>query len=171
MSAEVTAFCVSWAVAGIDPSEYWDRIKALQADSVQAWEPVLGKSWERAGYASPKDYLAQGWKELLFEFDKIPLAMAKDSSDICDILGGGWGSDEALACALACVLRFPKDYAAAIKRGANTGGDSDSIASIAGAISGAYLGHNAVPKDWRKRIENRQLLIDLSKQLCQRHAR
>ena len=115
--------------------------------------------------------MAQGWKELLFEFDKIPLAMAKDSSDICDILGGGWGSDEALACALACVLRFPKDYAAAIKRGANTGGDSDSIASIAGAISGAYLGHNAVPKDWRKRIENRQLLIDLSKQLCQKHAR
>jgi len=170
VSAEVTAFCVSWAVASVEPAEYWDRIKALQADSVQAWEPVLGKSWKRSGYASPKDYLAQGWKELLFEFDKIPLAMAKDSSDICDILGGGWGSDEALACALACVLRFPKDYAAAIKRGANTGGDSDSIASIAGAISGAYLGHNAVPKDWRKRIENRQLLIDLSNQLCQKHA-
>jgi ADP-ribosylglycohydrolase len=171
VSAEVTGFCISWAVAGVAPSEYWDRIKALQTDSVQAWEPVLGKSWQRAGYASPKDYLMQGWKELLFEFDKIPLAMAKDSSDICDILGGGWGSDEALACALACVLRFPKDYAAAIKRGANTGGDSDSIASIAGAISGAYLGQNAVPKDWRKRIESRQLLIDLSKQLCQGHAR
>jgi hypothetical protein len=94
VSAEVTAFCVSWAVAGIDAAEYWDRIKTLQADSVQAWEPVLGKSWKRSGYASPKDYLAQGWKELLFEFDKIPLAMAKDSSDICDILGGGWGSDK-----------------------------------------------------------------------------
>jgi hypothetical protein len=26
-------------------------------------------------------------RKLLFEFDKIPLAMAKDSSDICDILG------------------------------------------------------------------------------------
>jgi len=171
VSAEVTALCVSWAVAGIAPSEYWDRIKARQPDSVQAWEPILGRSWEKAGYASPKDYLTEGWKELLLEFDKIPLAMAKDSTDICDILGGGWGSDEALACALACVLRFPRDYAEAIKRGANTGGDSDSIASIAGAISGAYLGHNAVPKDWRKRIESRQLLIDLSKQLCQRHAR
>ena len=45
VSAEVTAFCVSWAVAGLAPSEYWDRIKALQADSVQAWEPVLGRSW------------------------------------------------------------------------------------------------------------------------------
>jgi ADP-ribosylglycohydrolase len=171
VSAEVTAFCVSWAVAGLAPSDYWDRIKALQTDSVQAWEPVLGNSWERAGYASANDYLTQGWKELLIEFDKIPLAMAQDSSDICEVLGGGWGSDEALACALTCVLRFPKDYAEAIKRGANTGGDSDSIASIAGAISGAFLGHHAVPKEWRKRIESRQLLTDLAKQLCRRHAR
>jgi ADP-ribosylglycohydrolase len=169
--AEVTAFCVSWALAGIAPSQYGDRISVLQSESVQAWEPVLGRSWERAGFASPKEYLDQGWKELLSEFEKIPLAMAKDSCDICDILGGGWGADEALACALACVLRFPADYAAAIKRGANTGGDSDSIASIAGAISGAYLGYKAVPKDWRKRIESRHLLIDLSRQLCASHAR
>src|SRR5262245_56638117 len=171
VSAEVTAFCVYWAVAGVAPSEYEERAKALQPESVQAWEPILGKSWDRAGYASPKEYLTQGWKELLFEVDKIAQATAKDSSDICEILGGGSGADEALACALACVLRFPKDYAEAIKLCANTGGDSDSIASIAGAISGAYLGHNAVPKDWRKRIENRQLLVDLAKQLCQRHSR
>ena len=59
VSAEVTAFCVAWAVAGVAPCEYWDRIKALQTDSVQAWEPVLGKSWQRAGYVSSKDYLMQ----------------------------------------------------------------------------------------------------------------
>ena len=97
--------------------------------------------------------------------------MAKDSSDVCEILGGGWGSDEALACALACVLKFPKDYASAVRRGATTGGDSDSIASIAGAISGAYLGHNAIPKDWRKRIENRLSLIEISKNLCRKHSK
>jgi ADP-ribosylglycohydrolase len=65
---------------------------------------------------------------------------------------------------------FPKDYASAIRRGANTSGDSDSIASITGAISGAYLGYNAIPKDWRKRIENRQTVIELSKQLYEKHA-
>jgi ADP-ribosylglycohydrolase len=169
--AEVTAFCVSWAVEGIDPSEYWDRIKAQQNESLQAWESILGKSWQRAGHASPQGYLEAGWGQLLTELGKMPLALAKDSADVCEILGGGWGSDEALACALACVLRFPKDYAAVVKRGANTSGDSDSIASIAGAISGAYLGYRAIPKDWRKRIENRQTLIELSKQLYQKHTR
>lgn len=167
--AEVTAFCVSWAAAAIDPAEYRERIKALQRESQRAWEPVLGESWRRAGYSSPQDYLSAGWVELLAELDKIPLALERNAADVCEVLGGGWGSDEALACALACVLKFPQDYAAAVSRGANTGGDSDSIASIAGAISGAYLGHNAIPKDWRKRIEDRQALIELSKQLYQKH--
>ncbi len=169
--AEVTAFCVSWAVEGIAPGEFLPRIKALQPDSIGSWEPLLGKSWERAGYASPESYLKVGWSELCSEFEKIPLALSKDPADVCDVLGGGWGADEALACALACVLRHPEDYASAIKLGANTGGDSDSIASIAGAISGAYLGHNAISKDWRKRIENRKNLIELSKQLYQKHAK
>ena len=169
--AEATAFCVSWAVAGIDPSGYLERMKALQRDSLQSWDPVLGKSWKRAGYARPEDYLAAGWAQLLGELEKVPLALAKAPADVCEILGGGWGSDEALACALACVLKFPKDYMGAVRSGANTGGDSDSIACIAGAISGAYLGHKSIPKNWRRHIENRQTLIELSRQLYQKHAR
>jgi ADP-ribosylglycohydrolase len=171
VAAEVTAFCVAWATAGIDPSEYESQIHQIRHESIVAWEPVLGQIWKRAGYAAPQDYLKVGWDELMAELGKIPTAMAKDSSDVCEILGGGWGSDEALACALACVLKFPKDYVSAVRRGANTGGDSDSIASIAGAISGAYLGHNAIPKDWRKRIENRQSLIEISKNLCRKHSK
>ena len=167
--AEVTAFCVSWAVAGIPPEDYWPRIKVLQAESLESWDPVLGTSWKRAQYSSTREYLQAGWTQLLSELDKMPQALAQDSADVCEVLGGGWGSDEALACALACVLKYPRDYAAAVKRGANTSGDSDSIASIAGAISGAYLGHNAIPKGWRKRIENRQTLIELSKQLYREH--
>ena len=54
VSAEVTAFCLSWAVAGIAPDEYWDRIRALQADSVQAWEPTLGRSWEQGRLCQPE---------------------------------------------------------------------------------------------------------------------
>jgi ADP-ribosylglycohydrolase len=89
--------------------------------------------------------------------------------DVCDLLGGGWVAEEALACSLACVLKHPSDYDAAVKRGANNGGDSDSIASITGAISGAYLGVSAIPKHWRKRVENRAVLIELSKQIYEEH--
>jgi ADP-ribosylglycohydrolase len=167
--AEVTAFCVAWAVSGIPPSEFCERTRNLQSQSIASWDPVLGQSWKRAGYTSPKEYLGAGWAQLSSELDKISQSLAQDPSDVCEILGGGWGSDEALACALACVIEFPEDYGAAIKRGANTSGDSDSIASIAGAISGAFLGTAAIQKDWRKRIENRRALVNLSKKLCLAH--
>ncbi|PJF38425.1 MAG: hypothetical protein CUN54_10890, partial [Phototrophicales bacterium] len=71
-----------------------------------------------------------------------------------DHIGQGWVGEEAVALALYCVLKYPDDYLACIRRGANTNGDSDSIASIAGGISGAKLGLNAIPEDWRTRCEN-----------------
>ena len=50
-------------------------------------------------------------------------------------------------------------------RGANTNGDSDSIACIAGGISGAYLGIDAIPDDWINRIEKTDYLNALAKRL------
>ena len=46
--------------------------------------------------------------------------------------------------ALYCFCKSPDDFLATIRRGANTQGDSDSIACIAGGISGAYLGHPGI---------------------------
>jgi len=50
-------------------------------------------------------------------------------------------------------------------RAANTNGDSDSIASIAGSISGAYLGVNAIPEPWVERIEKSAYLDNLAYRL------
>lgn len=64
-----------------------------------------------------------------------------------DHIGQGWTGEEAVALALYCALHYPDDYLACIRRGANTNGDSDSIASIAGGIMGARLGLDAIPED------------------------
>jgi ADP-ribosylglycohydrolase len=159
VAAEITAMCVAWAAQGIPPLEYLDRIRNLRQSSAQVWNVALGDVWRRAS----------GWTELLAALDRVPQAVSKNSEDICELLGGGWIAEEALACALACVLKSPQDYSSTVRRGANSSGDSDSIASIAGGISGAFLGMKAIPKDWRKRIENRQSLIDLSKHLYLEH--
>jgi len=45
------------------------------------------------------------------------------------------------------------------------GGDPDTLGAIAGAFSGSYLGVKKIPKDWRSRLENRDLLEDLAKRL------
>jgi len=53
--------------------------------------------------------------------------------------------EETVAHRLQCFLRYPHSYERSVLCAANTNGDSDSIACMAGAISGAYLGINAIP--------------------------
>lgn len=87
-----------------------------------------------------------------------------------DHIGQGWTGEEAVALALYCALRYPDDYLACIRRGANTNGDSDSVASIAGGFVGARLGLGAIPEDWRKRCENTDYLNDLAERMAKARA-
>ncbi len=66
----------------------------------------------------------------------------------------GWRSHHALACALLCADLFPDDPVAALRRATVTGGDSDSIAAIAGAVLGA-LHSDPWPSSWFERLEPR----------------
>ena len=61
-------------------------------------------------------------------------------------------SIEELPVALGMVLVADGDYEAAVLGAVNYGRDSDSIASMAGAICGALGGHAVVPSDWATRI-------------------
>jgi ADP-ribosylglycohydrolase len=51
--------------------------------------------------------------------------------------------------------------------GANVGYDTDTIASMAGALSGTLNGFNYVPKDWYRTVEkvNGLNLISMAKEL------
>lgn len=55
-----------------------------------------------------------------------------------------WAADEAAAAALYIYLKYPNDLGIALKVGANTTGDSDTIATLAGALVGACAGINAL---------------------------
>ncbi len=84
-----------------------------------------------------------------------------------DHIGEGWIAEEAVALALYCVIRYPDDYVACVRRGANSSGDSDSVACIAGGIMGVRLGLKAIPLDWIERCENRDYLRDLAARMTQ----
>jgi len=104
------------------------------------------------------------------EFDeailKVPQCLEwEDEEKALDSLGQGWIGEEAVALALYCFLRYPDDYKKTVLRGANTNGDSDSIACIAGAISGAWLGVDAIPKEWVGSIEKAEQLALLAERL------
>jgi ADP-ribosylglycohydrolase len=92
----------------------------------------------------------------------------EDEEKALATLGEGWVGEEAVALALYCFLKHPDDYKKVVIRGANTNGDSDSIACIGGSISGAYLGIGAIPDQWVKEIEKSGYLNDLATRLAEK---
>jgi ADP-ribosylglycohydrolase len=108
---------------------------------------------------------AIGAREMLAALDATEAALDKETDDVCSLLGGAWIGEEAVATALWCTLKARGDFREAVLRGANSSGDSDSIACIAGSIAGTLGGIAAIPPAWIDRVEKRQLLDDLAKAL------
>jgi ADP-ribosylglycohydrolase len=77
----------------------------------------------------------------------------------------GWAAHEAVAAAVYVFVRHPDDPAAAILEGANTPGDSDSIATLAGALTGGRRGIAGLPESWVRDVERSAELLSLSAQI------
>jgi ADP-ribosylglycohydrolase len=77
----------------------------------------------------------------------------------------GWAAHEAIAAAVYVFVRHPDDPAVAILEGANTPGDSDSIATLAGALTGARNGIDAIPAEWVRDVERSEELTKLAEQI------
>ncbi len=74
----------------------------------------------------------------------------------------GWAADESVAAAVYCFVRNPNNIQAALAMGANTPGDSDSIATLAGALVGAHS--SQVLSDYTL-LENQEELKKLASQV------
>lgn len=87
-----------------------------------------------------------------------PLGRASRLSDVRDL--GLFGNGiEATASAVTAVASFgltPDSYGATVGNAILLGGDTDTIAAMAGAISGAYLGVQAIPKHLLENLEDRK---------------
>ena len=71
---------------------------------------------------------------------------------IVQILGNGIKAQEAVPMAIYCCLAHPDSYEKAVEAAIFLGGDTDTIASMTGAISGAALGESHVPERWLQRV-------------------
>jgi hypothetical protein len=60
--------------------------------------------------------------------------------------------DQTVPAALYCWADSPGDLRKCIEQAVLLGGDTDSVAAIAGAICGANLGSDSVPQDWLSRL-------------------
>ncbi|WP_223736197.1 ADP-ribosylglycohydrolase family protein [Streptomyces purpurogeneiscleroticus] len=165
-ASDLTAWAVRLLAQGADPAELPRLLRTyVHAERTTYHADWLGDLWQRAGAASPEAFIAYGWDECRGALDRLDAALRNPDpeADPCLATGEGWIAEEALATALLCFLLFPEEPVTALRRGAVTAGDSDSIACLAGAFAGAHLGADAWPAAWVDRIEHRDELLSFGR--------
>ncbi len=145
-SGVATAYLTSLALKEEDPNTYISRLVTLA-----------------------KSRFGEDSREFVEKIKQVEQALTmKDKHQAITTLGEGWKGHEAVAIALYSFLRSPKDFEETIITAVNHNGDSDSTGCIAGAISGAYNGIQAIPQRWINVIENRKGLEKISEDLVKR---
>jgi poly(ADP-ribose) glycohydrolase ARH3 len=89
----------------------------------------------------------------------------QDKAKVVAVLGNGIEAPRSVPTAIYCFLRQPQSYKDTVIYAISLGGDTDTIAAMAGAISGAYLGIEAIPSEWRAKLENREYIETLAEKL------
>lgn len=120
----------------------------------------------RAAPTSPQEFIERGWDKVIDSILGIYDAPRRPKQDPCDVAGQGWVAEEALTVALHTLLCFPDDPTNALRRAAFTNGDSDSIASITGALAGAAYGRRYFPHGWIENLEYRREIDSLTARLA-----
>ncbi|MBL8112114.1 MAG: ADP-ribosylglycohydrolase family protein [Acidobacteria bacterium] len=115
--------------------------------------------------ATPQLIEEAGIGEMLRALDRTAQSLGVEAANVCDLLGEAWIGEEAVSTALWCVARAGDDFRQSVLRGANSSGDSDSIACIAGSIAGALHGVAAIPEEWVRDVEKTELLDRLAREL------
>lgn len=150
-TALAAADLTTWAIRYLALGGAFGSIVSMLRDTIADYRKVDRVPGVRSDYLP----MRLGWDECDDALAAVELAVEVDDrrGDPCRITGAGWIAEEALATALHCALLYPEDPVKAIRRAAVTSGDSDSIASITGALMGAAYGQSAWPAKWHEVIE------------------
>ena len=82
-------------------------------------------------------------------------------------IGNGIAASEAVPAALHAALTHHGSFSDAVHYAIGLGGDTDTIAAMAGALSGALLGYDAIPGEWLERLEAHDELVALADRLLE----
>ncbi|MGA5508479.1 ADP-ribosylglycohydrolase family protein [Streptomyces umbrinus] len=155
-ASDLTAHAVRLLAQGAEPTGLVGQLRSYAYENRTRYnERWLGDLWTRFQDPTPTHFISRGWDECLEVLERLQTALRSPSpeTDPCLATGAGWIAEEALATGLLCFLLFVDEPVTALRRAACTSGDSDSIACLAGAFAGAYLGADAWPTEWADRIE------------------
>ncbi len=102
--------------------------------------------------------------------ERLHLAQRIQSRDELPKLGNGIAAQDSAIASIACFTLWPDSYEQVIANAILIGGDTDTIAAMAGAISGAHLGIDAIPKRFLACLEDdlkgRSYILELAHRLA-----
>lgn len=98
------------------------------------------------------------------------VASQNDARLVATTIGNGITAIEAVPAALASFVANIDSFEATVGFAIKLGGDTDTIASMAAALSGAYLGDSAIPRQWAERAEGARSMGRLAGILLDRAA-
>jgi poly(ADP-ribose) glycohydrolase ARH3 len=130
----------------------------------------------RAGLGYFAD-LMQDTSKFSTALDAIEHGLARGAScmEMSVTLGTGIEVYEAVPMALYCFLRHAESLADVVQQAIFIGGDTDTIASIVGAISGASLDEGAIPANWLAAVREETyppvVIRELADRLYDQHVR
>jgi ADP-ribosylglycohydrolase len=138
---------------------------------------AVGVALSLLGFAPPRVLeMAASFSERVDRDLGRRLLMAKELIDLdppeaLEVIGTSPMAVETVPAAFYCFLKFEPEEA--LIAAASSGGDTDSIASIAGALAGASRGTGWIPERWlacleeRERIEEMAMgLADVAERIC-----
>jgi poly(ADP-ribose) glycohydrolase ARH3 len=94
------------------------------------------------------------------------LMLRPDPEKMVYELGNGIEAFNSVPTAICCFLSWPGSFTDAVFGAISLGGDTDTIGAMTGAISGAYLGVDAIPHRCQDKLENRRYIAELAVSLC-----
>jgi len=140
--AAIQAYAVALAV-NVDPSSGLDSHAFLRKLEDFTHNEVYKQKLERA------------WK-LLGETNKVKIVRE---------LGNGVEAYNSVPTAIYCFLRNWNSFEDSVLYAVSLGGDTDTIGAMTGAISGAYHGVEAIPEQWKSRLEQIDYIEELAEKL------
>ena len=138
--------------------------------AIQAYAVALAVQTE-GGNLNPEEFL-----ERIVNFtensvyrkklEKARLLLKKDNKkEVIKMLGNTVEAFNSVPTAVYCFAKNHQSYAKAVLYAVSLGGDTDTLGAMTGAIAGAYHGIENIPNIWIKKLENREHINTLAKEL------
>ncbi|UCH51154.1 MAG: ADP-ribosylglycohydrolase family protein [Chloroflexota bacterium] len=136
--------------------------------ALQAYAIALAINMEPVKDFDSRKFLAELYEFVQQEAYKRKLARVgallgeADKAKVATDIGNGVEAFNSVPTAIYSFLSHPHSFEETVLFAASLGGDTDTIAAMAGAIAGAYLGVDSVPDKWRSKLENRAYIEELA---------